>query len=114
MGLKQKIRGICELYQQDPERADALVFGRAPDTGRRGFLKGAGLATMSALVGGYVVHHRQMPAGLIPAALAEETGAFEISGKEGLRILRPARQRRDAGPSPGPHGDPDRPLLRTQ
>lgn len=87
MGLKQKIRGICELYQQDPERADALVFGRAPDTGRRGFLKGAGLATMSALVGGYVVHYRQMPAGLIPAALAEETGAFEISGKEGLRIL---------------------------
>ena len=83
-----KSRGICELYQEDPERADALVFGRVAEVGRRGFLKGAGLATMSAVVGAATIpFHRYMPSGLIPAALAEEPGAFEIKGKHGLTVL---------------------------
>jgi sulfite oxidase len=47
-------RSIDELYAQDPERADATVFGRktGPDkTGvdRRGFLGGAGLAPSARL-----------------------------------------------------------------
>ena len=37
-------RSIDELYAQDPERADAAVFGRKTGVDRRGFLGGAGLA----------------------------------------------------------------------
>jgi DMSO/TMAO reductase YedYZ molybdopterin-dependent catalytic subunit len=66
-------RKIDELYADDPIRADAEVFGRRTDTSRRGFLGGAGLAAMSAAVGGTIVHQAHMPAGLIPAALAQET-----------------------------------------
>ena len=87
MKTNERERGICELYQQDPERADALVFGRRTDSSRRGFLKGAGLATMGAVVGGTIAYHRNMFAGLIPAALAEDTSEFVIQGKAGLRIL---------------------------
>ena len=29
-------RGLCELYQDDPERADYLVFGRRSGRDRRG------------------------------------------------------------------------------
>ncbi|MBW7850831.1 MAG: sulfite oxidase [Rhodospirillales bacterium] len=85
--MARRERGICELYQSDPERADRLVFGRLPEADRRGFLKGAGLAAMGAIVGGAIPFHRDMPAGLIPAALAEEKEAFRIEGKEGLVVL---------------------------
>lgn len=87
MSSKKLERGICELYQEDPERADALVFGRRVDKDRRGFLKKAGLATMSIAVGGIIPFYRNMPGGLIPAAFAEETEPFTIEGKEGLRVI---------------------------
>ncbi len=80
-------RGICELYADDPDRADALVFGRRVDKKRRGFLKNTGLAAMAAVVGGVIPYQRNMPGGLIPAALAETTDAFVIEGKDGLVIL---------------------------
>lgn len=67
-----KERSVEELYREDPERADAVVFGRRTDVSRRGFLGGAGLGAMSAAVGGAVVLGDQMPAGLIPAAFAQE------------------------------------------
>lgn len=85
--MSRKERGLCEMYQADPERADRLIFGREADAGRRGFLKGAGLAAMGAVVGGAIPFHRSMPAGLIPAALAEETKPFVIRGKDGLTVL---------------------------
>ena len=37
---------LMRLYEEDPERADLEVFGRRTGKDRRGFLKGAGLATM--------------------------------------------------------------------
>ena len=80
-------RGLCELYEDDPERADIMLFGRKPMPNRRGFLKGAGLASMAALVGSAIPFSEQMPAGLIPAALADETEDFEIDGKDGLVVL---------------------------
>jgi DMSO/TMAO reductase YedYZ molybdopterin-dependent catalytic subunit len=82
-----KERGLCELYQEDPERADYLVFGRVAKADRRGFLKGAGLATMGAFLGASIPYHRNMPAGLIPAAFAEETEAFLLETKSGLTVL---------------------------
>ncbi len=64
-------RSINELYQDDPERADAELFGRRADIGRRGFLGGAGLAAMGAAVGGAIPFAANMPGGLIPAAFAQ-------------------------------------------
>lgn len=82
-----KERGICELYEQDPERADALIWGRVARADRRGFLRGAGLAAMGTVLGASIPFARHMPAGLIPAALAETTKPFRIEGKDGLRVL---------------------------
>ena len=68
-------RSIEELYAQDPERADATVFGRKPGLDRRGFLSGAGLAAVGAAVGGAIPFAANMPGGLIPAALAQSAPA---------------------------------------
>jgi DMSO/TMAO reductase YedYZ molybdopterin-dependent catalytic subunit len=67
----ERERSIDELYQDDPERADAEVFGRKATASRRGFLGGAGLAAMGAAVGGAIPFADRMPNGLIPAALAQ-------------------------------------------
>jgi len=83
MGKRE--RNLFELYAEDPTKADQILFGRVPNPDRRGFLKNAGLATMAALVGGAIPFHRNMPAGMIPAALAEEP--FRIEGKDGLVVL---------------------------
>jgi sulfite oxidase len=77
-------RSIEELYGDDPERADATVFGRRAGVGkfgvdRRGFLGGSGLAAMSAAVGGAIPYAANMPGGLIPAALAQEKAVPEKS-----------------------------------
>ena len=67
----QRERSLEELYRGDPERADALVFGRVTEPSRRGFLNGAGLAAMGAAVGGAIPFAANMPSGLIPAAMAQ-------------------------------------------
>ena len=67
-------RSIEELYS-DPERADALVFGRRCNVSRRGFLNGAGLAGLGAALGSAIPFSEQMPAGLLPAALAQGSPA---------------------------------------
>lgn len=69
--MSKRERSLSELYAEDPERADAQVFGRRTDVSRRGFLGGAGLGAMSAVVGGPIVFGAGMPGGLIPAALAQ-------------------------------------------
>jgi DMSO/TMAO reductase YedYZ molybdopterin-dependent catalytic subunit len=76
-------RSLDELYA-DPERADALAFGRTTGVGRRGFLGGAGLATMSAAVGGAIPFAANMPGGLVPAALAQ--GAEPPKGPQYLNL----------------------------
>ena len=80
-------KGLNDLYQEDPIQADKIVFGRTSDPfTRRGFL--SGLSRMGALLGAEIVFGRFMPAGLIPAALAESTEAFALPGKHpGLSIL---------------------------
>lgn len=77
-------RGLYEFFSADPERADREFFGRVPHADRRGFLRGAGLATMAALVGSAIPYHRSMPAGLVPAAFAAED---VLVGKNGLKLL---------------------------
>lgn len=73
---KRKV-DLFDLYVEDPEKADRILFGRTPNPDRRGFMKGAGLATMAAMLGGFIPFHRNMPAGFIPAALAEEPFSIE-------------------------------------
>ena len=76
-------RSIDELYH-DPERADALIFGRKTDVSRRGFLGGAGLAATSAAVGGTIPFAANMPGGLVPAAFAQ--GAEPPKGPQYLNF----------------------------
>jgi len=77
-------RGLFELYDEDPDEADRLVFGRVTNSDRRGFLRGAGLTTMSAMVGAAIPFAANIPAGFVPVALA---GSHEIEGKDGLTLL---------------------------
>jgi sulfite oxidase len=83
---------LLELYANDPERADALVFGRRMRIGRRGFLNGAGLAAMSAAVGAAIPFAEHMPAGLVPAALAQvpppQRNVLRMDGKAELTVLQ--------------------------
>ncbi|PPD30538.1 MAG: molybdopterin containing oxidoreductase [Hyphomicrobium sp.] len=73
-------RSIDELFSGDPERADAVVFGRRTDATRRGFLGGAGIAAVGAAVGATIPFATNMPAGLVPAALAQDKSASAPTG----------------------------------
>ncbi|MBN7760927.1 sulfite oxidase [Nitratireductor aquimarinus] len=68
----------------DAGPADASTEGIV-NAGRRGFLKNTGLATMAAMVGASIPFHRNMPAGLVPAAFAQDGDA--LAGKDGLTLL---------------------------
>lgn len=78
---------ITEFYANHPdgpEGADRALYGRETFADRRGFLKKSGLAALGVLLGNSIPFHRNMPAGLIPVALAE---ASIIDGKDGLSLL---------------------------
>jgi len=84
----KRTRGLHELYANDPLAADKLLWGRRSDPlSRRGFLKGSGLAAMSAAIGASIPFAEFLPGGLIPAALAQSDSPFEIPGKSGLIVL---------------------------
>lgn len=80
--------GIHPLYSAHSEHADFALWGRKSDpVTRRGFLQGSGYAAMSAALGASIPFASLMPAGLIPAALAQSDQPFEIPGKEDLVVL---------------------------
>ncbi|MCX4025855.1 sulfite oxidase [Endozoicomonas sp. SM1973] len=80
-------KNLLDLYLENPDKADEVAFGRKAYSDRRGFLKGLGLASMAATLGGYIPFHRNMPGGLIPAAMASGMPDLQIQGKDGLLIL---------------------------
>lgn len=80
----EKHRNLNEFFAEDPEAADRAFFGRVAHADRRGFLRGAGLASMTAMLGVAIPFHRNMPQGLIPAAFA---GEDMLVGKDGLTLL---------------------------
>ena len=88
-------RSLEELYQDDPERAEGVAFGRATGVDRRGFLGGAGLAAMGAAVGGSIPFAENMPAGLIPAAMAQTPAPGAT--RQRAAIPQFSRQGRQAG-----------------
>ncbi|MBE7636497.1 molybdopterin-dependent oxidoreductase [Sneathiella sp. P13V-1] len=79
-----KHQNLLELYEKDPVEADRVFLGRVAHNDRRGFLKGAGLATLGGLLGASIPFHRNFPSGLVPVALAEED---ILAGKDGLTLL---------------------------
>ena len=84
--MKQKERGIHELFAQNPEQADWEAWGRRADpVTRRGFV--TGLAAFSALVGARIPFSNFMPQGLIPVVYANTSVPFFIEGKDGLTLL---------------------------
>ncbi|HSG97854.1 MAG TPA: sulfite oxidase [Woeseiaceae bacterium] len=86
--MKDKKRGIHELYGDNPAAADQALWGRRADPiTRRGFLTRGSLVAMSAAVGASIPFAHLMPEGLIPAALAQTDEPFQIPGKEGLVVL---------------------------
>jgi DMSO/TMAO reductase YedYZ molybdopterin-dependent catalytic subunit len=78
------LKGLFAYFEEDPEAADRAVFGRVANPDRRGFLRGAGLATMGGMLGAAIPFHRHMPAGFIPIAFAENE---LLVGKDGLVLL---------------------------
>lgn len=80
----KKMSGLFEMYEKNEEEADYKIFGRVAHSDRRGFLRGAGLATMGAMVGAAIPFHRNIPSGFIPVALADQ---MTIEGKDGLTVL---------------------------
>ncbi|MEM1137043.1 MAG: sulfite oxidase [Bacteroidota bacterium] len=80
--MKKKKVGIHALYAKDPYEADKLLWGRKLNRlTRRGFISKAVLSSIAAVLGGKIVFAEQMPAGLIPAALADSQAPFELPGK---------------------------------
>lgn len=77
-------KDLHRIFAEDPEAADLEVFGRKVHADRRGFLRGAGLAAMSAAVGMTIPFHRNIPQGFIPAAMAQDN---MLMGKDGLIVL---------------------------
>ncbi len=75
---------LHSYFSANPEKADKEFFGRVSHSDRRGFLKKAGLTTMAVMVGATIPFHRNMPMGMMPAALASEN---VLVGKDGLTLL---------------------------
>ncbi|MXN63323.1 molybdopterin-dependent oxidoreductase [Stappia sp. GBMRC 2046] len=84
MSVKNESKGLFAYFEKDPESADRHFFGRISHSDRRGFLRGAGLTTMGAMLGMAIPYHRTMPAGFIPVAFANEDA---LTGKDGLTLL---------------------------
>ena len=82
-----EVRGITDLYADDPVAADRRLFGRIAYPDRRGFLRGAGLGAMTAALGMAIPFHRNLPSGLIPVALAQGNEGDLLMDKDGLVIL---------------------------
>lgn len=87
MKRRNRIR-LTQALRQDPVAADRLLWGREshPVT-RRGFMRRSGLLAMGAALGSVIPYARFMPAGLVPAAFAQDNAPEEIPGKEGLIVL---------------------------
>lgn len=81
-------RGLHELYEQDPERADAEIWGHRWRASRRQLLQRSTLIAAGAWFGSLSSPTRWLPDGMMPAALANTTSPFAIEGKSpGLIVL---------------------------
>ncbi len=71
-----------------PDHAVAPIdTDQPPGNSRRAFLRGTSLSAFGALLGMTIPFERNLPAGIIPVALAQDTGTDLMSGKTGLTIM---------------------------
>jgi len=74
---QKKERGLWELYEIDPEKADAELWDRTQESSsRRSFLKNSGVAALTLALSAPIPFLSNMPTGLIPAALADTSPSF--------------------------------------
>ncbi len=71
----------------DRTAADPLRHAAMSLVDRRGLLKAGGLTAFGAMLGVAIPFQRNMPAGLVPVALAQDTGIDLMKDKDGLTIL---------------------------
>lgn len=82
------------------EPANSEQISRAPSTSecdtashrqvssaRRAFLRTTGLSALGAMIGMTIPFERNLPPGVIPVALAQDSGEDLMSGKQGLTLL---------------------------
>ncbi len=67
------------------ESAAALEHPASP--ARRGLLKTTGLSALGAMIGMAIPFERNLPAGIVPVALAQDSGEELMGGKSGLTLL---------------------------
>ena len=78
----------------------AAPDGDGPECGaRRGFLKTTGLSAFGAMLGMTIPFERNLPAGIIPVALAQDSGMELMPGKKGLVVLSDRPLRRSVRPA---------------
>lgn len=88
MSDKKKKLGLHQLYAQDPQEAERLLWGQPTKNSRRGFLQKSALVAMGTVLGANIVFGKNYPSGLIPAGLALSDAEFQIPGKHaGLVVL---------------------------
>ncbi|TRW97875.1 sulfite oxidase [Paracoccus sp. M683] len=75
------------MSQVPPKSLTETQDTDTPSAGRRSFLKTTGLTTLGAMLGMSVPFERNLTAGFIPAALAQDTGLDLMTGKQGLVVL---------------------------
>lgn len=73
---------------QSPEKVETSGRLTLPsELDRRNFLKAGGLTALAAALGAPIPFADNLPAGMVPEALAQEAAAGALPGKHGLRIL---------------------------
>lgn len=75
-----------ELEPAQPSQPAPGILARLSVSDRRKFLKTTGLSAIGAALGMTVPFGRNFPAGLVPAAFAQDTGAELLSEKDGLIV----------------------------
>ncbi|WP_235931287.1 hypothetical protein [Paracoccus xiamenensis] len=66
----------------------ATTVTDTPQSGdRRAFLRKTGFSAFGAMLGMSIPFERNLPYGLVPVALAQDTGQELMSGKDGLIVL---------------------------
>lgn len=73
-----------------PDHHDTTATSKdaqSPQGSRRNFLKTTGLTALGAMLGMTVPFERNLPAGFIPAAMAQDTGIELMAAKKGLVVL---------------------------
>ena len=84
-------RTLDELYQDDPERADAVLFGRRTDVSRRAFLaSSAGVVAASGLAGGATEVRAQGVKPLPPYVNWKDASALIVHSDQTIETRRDA------------------------